>query len=226
MALRMCVALLALGLPACFDMERRDPGSDFELLLGDFEDAQVLGPYPFERWRPFFFNPDSKDREGSQPTGRAPGHAGGFSLMVEVDFKPTANGERTGGGLGAFSSGPATDFRRYRSLEFYAKYVTVGELLGAPRHYAQIGCISARAENPNATPELFTVRIFQATSEWQKFEYLLSDFDDPDWKPEKIEGGPEACRAAVDSVRFAVDASVKDNEEATGILHIDDVTLR
>jgi hypothetical protein len=224
--LRIEVVLLALLLPSCFDMTRRDPGGEAELVLGDFEDAQVLGPYPFERWRSFFFNPDTKEREARQPIARAPGYSDGFSLMVEVDFKPTSDGEPTGGGLGAFSNGSAADLRGYRALEFYAKYVTIGALVAPRRHYAQLGCRAARAENPNATPELFTVRIFEPTSEWKKFEYQLSDFDDPDWKPERIDGGPEACRAAVDSVRFSVDVQVAATEEAAGVLHIDDVKLR
>jgi hypothetical protein len=226
MPLRSHVAVLALVLPSCFDVVHREPGSESELLLGDFEEERVLGPYPFERWKSFFFNPDTREREDTQPTARAPGHSGGFSLMVEVDFKPTSDGEPTGGGLGAFSLGSAADLRGYRSLEFYAKYETRGALQSPRRHYAQLGCLAARAENPNATPELFTVRIFEPTKEWKKFEYLLSDFDDPNWKPERIDGGPEACRAAVDSVRFAVDVRVAPTEDAAGVLHIDDVKLR
>jgi hypothetical protein len=225
MPLCIHVAVLALLLSGCFDVEHRDPGSQAELLLGDFEDESLLGPYPFERWKSFFFNPDAEARADNELTERAPGYAGDYSLKVEVNFRPTSNGEPTGGGLGVFS-GSAVDLSGYRSLEFYAKYVTRGAVLAPRRHYAQLGCRSARAENPNATPELFTVRIFDPTSEWKKFEYLLSDFDDPDWKSDKIEGGPDACRAVVDSVRFAVDVQVGDTEEATGILHIDDVKLR
>jgi hypothetical protein len=219
-------AAVALLLLACFDVEHRDPGGQSELLLGDFEDESLLGPYPFERWKSFFFNPDVDDRARNERIERAPGYSGDFSLKVEVNFRPTSNGEPTGGGLGVFSLTSAADLRSYRSLEFHAKYVTLGAVLAPRRHYAQLGCRSARAENPNATPELFTVRIFDPTSEWKKFEYLLSDFDDPDWKSEKIAGGPDACRAVVDSVRFAVDVQVGDTEEATGVLYIDDVKLR
>ena len=233
MWLRMKVVALALLLPACFDMEQRDPGSETEVLLADFEGNSTHGPYPFERWEPFFFNPDGKainadgkTREDTQmwefSAGRPPA---GTAMMVEVDLMPQSNGDHTGGGIGSFALSSTRDLRGHRVLQVYAKSEIVGALVEPAKLYAQLGCVSAPRRNTQSTAELMVVSSFALDPEWRRFDLKLSDFHVPSWDiPDSVD--EDVCLAMVDSVRFVVSADVGLEEAATGRLYVDEVWLR
>jgi hypothetical protein len=58
---------------------------------------------------------------------------------------------------------------------------------------------------------------------WFTFRIGLQRFVQPPWQFDRIEGGPEACFARVDSLAFVLSTDVADGESGGAALYIDDV---
>lgn len=224
--------LPALALSACFDVQKVDPGKGV-FVISDFEKGDAVPNTDlFDRWFCLTFNPDlGQDPAQTVTCGveEHPGDQSQFGLMARFMLHNDApNVQYAGMSLLTLADGAAVDFNGYQDLFFNLK-VDFGD---PPPPMAQVdvqlGCSSVAAQDPNSNQEyfdLFHTITITAPSTWSSFRLPLSTFMQRMDETNLIKGGPKACLALVDNIRFEVNGQFTQGLSGSGTLHIDDVRL-
>jgi hypothetical protein len=216
----LVAALAVLAAPSCFDVQTVDPGP---LVVDDFEDGDYLPALPgFDRWFCYSFNP-----EGSQGYHCA-GAAGDEStsalyLDAQIDDPPDGKQQHGGAALATKSRVPL-EINPYREFVFSAKLESSTPALPSDAYmYVELGCSTALATDGSRPGDLYVVAGVDYKSSWQTYRFGVTSFGPPPWVLTHVMGGPERCRALVDSIRFTIDAQIVDGESGRGILTIDNI---
>jgi hypothetical protein len=128
--------------------------------------------------------------------------------------------------LMTLAGGAAVDFNGYQDLSFSLKI----ELGDPPPPMAQVdvqlGCSSVAAQDSNGNQEYFDLfHTVNATSTWSSFQLPLSTFMQRMDETNLFKGGPTACLALIDNIRFEVNGQFTQGQSGSGILHVDDIRL-
>jgi hypothetical protein len=224
--------LPALALPACFDVPKVDPG-DGVFVISDFEKGDAVPNTDlFDRWFCLTFNPElGQDPAQTVTCGveEHPGDQSQFGLMARFTLHNDApNVQYAGMSLLTSADGAAVDFNGYQDLSFNLK-VDFGD---PPPPMAQVdvqlGCNSVAAQDPNNNQEyfdLFHTITITTPSAWSSSRLPLSTFMQRMDETNLFKGGPKACLALVDSIRFEVNGQFTQGLSGSGTLHIDNVRL-
>jgi hypothetical protein len=215
-----CVALLALA--GCYDLERLDPGPERPyLLIDDFEDGDAEPSAPsFENWMALPFK--SGDEASTSIAIVDSDLDGGLALLGEFVFDDL-NGDFTGASLGIGNARNPLDVRRYRAIHVTWRFQP-GPLALPPttRFYAELQCNAAPPLGDVQSP--FWVQLaMPVSSDWKALRLDLAFFNEPTPEQPRIAGGPKACLATVDAIRFTIATSLGTLSPRGGSVYIDDV---
>jgi hypothetical protein len=221
---RVTILFAALAPAGCYDMERLDPGPESSFLLIDnFEDGDdTPSVTTFDDWKayPFKKGPGSSERIAVEESGVD----GGFALVGNFVFT-YLNGDFTGASMGIVNANPLLDVRRYRALHVASRFAPgSGSLPPNTRYYAELGCNSVVPIGNEPSP-YYVQLAMPVTGDWQASPLPLERFVEPSPEQPKIAGGPPACLAAVDSIRFTISMSLGPGAESGGTFSIDDVSF-
>jgi len=219
-----------LTLAACFDVKQVDPGpADF--LIDDFEDGDTVPKTSlFGRWGCSTFNPDTgqdPQQTASCDVERQPGDQSAFALLMRFKLHggPEPGPLYPVASLATLTPNAAVDFTGYRALTFNIRV----ELSDPPPPGAsfdvQLGCNSVAAEEQDAQEYFDLVQGISPTDKWAPKSLLLANFTQRADETNHFAGGPQACLAVVDSIRFEISGSFTSGQSGSGVIHIDDVRL-
>jgi len=224
----LCLLLLATTV-GCYDVEQVDPCAAAEpFLVDDFEGADQLPAPPFQQWTCRGFNPDD-DAEAVTTCAFTDGQDG-TAFMGDFALQDVMNTmqEFTGGALRT-SSTRAIDLGCYRELALSARF-EAGEMPPPPgsTFNAELTCKSAKSSGvvggTSGTP-FSVLRTLTLTSSWQSFRVPLTDFTQPNWQTERIDGNERGCLPAVDGVGLLLSTTLEDGESGGGKLYLDNVSF-
>jgi hypothetical protein len=224
MVTRACVALTLslVALVGCYDLERLDPGPESPyLLVDDFDDQDPIPSVRgFGRWSAYPFENSAEDNP-EPVVGFGGGDNGGSSLFGEFEFRYPGNNRYTGASLGVQALREPLDVGRFRALHVTARFDSGSTSLPPnARFYADLNCDSAPPLG-NVTAPLWVTKNMVVTNDWQQFR--LDGFDELTSEPDRIAGGPPACLAVVDGIRFTVSTDLPGQITVSGRFFIDDV---
>jgi len=216
----LCLLLLTTTV-GCFDVEQVDPcAGTTPFLVDDFEDDDVLASPPFERWSCSGFNPDGNP-QAVNDCGKISRDEENEAFMGDFTLTDVENElqEFTGASLST-SSTRTFDLGCYRAIGLSAKFVP-GNPPPPAKYYVELTCQSATS---GGTPGPYSViREIDLTSSWLRFPLSLSNFRQPTWQTNALDGGEKACLARVDGVGLLLSTNLGDGDTGSGVLYIDDV---
>lgn len=223
--------LPVLALQACFDVQPVDPGQGV-FVIDDFEDGDTLPKTSlFDRWECFTFNPDvgqDPEQTVSCDVEPQPGDQSAFGLFARFKLHGGASpGAHVYPGATLFTqaANAAVDFTGYRALVFNIRVEQSDPPPPDVMFDVQLGCNSVRAEHDNGQQYFDLVQGISPDPTWQPTPLLLSNFTQRADETNHFAGGPHACLALVDSVRFEIVGNFSSGQSESGVIHIDDVHL-
>ena len=216
--------LLALGALACFDVEKIDPcAAEGVFVVDDFEDEDLISTPPFQRWSCRAFNPD--DQPGAINACERTAGDDGSAFMGDFTLTDVPNGlqEFTGASLST-SATRTFDLACHRAVMLSAKFVP-GNPAPPARFYVELTCNSATSSG--LAGPYSVIRDIELSPSWLDFRLpLASDFVQPPWQTNRIDGGQQACLARVDGVGLLLSTNLADGQTGGGKLYIDNVAFQ
>lgn len=222
MVARVAVSLSLALSAGCYDLERLDPGPKASVLpIDDFEDGDRQPNANFDSWwraLPFNWGLNPPPEIAVAPSG----FESSYALQGTFEFRYPSH-EFMGVSLGISDARPHLDVNRYRALHVTARFDPGASVFNATtRIYADLGCESVPT-NDNITGAYVTHVMRDMSADWQSFVLELAGFGEPTSDPPRIVGGPRACLAELDGIRFTVGTNLATDEVVSGTLYIDDV---
>jgi hypothetical protein len=217
--------LVALGTLGCFDVQQIDPcAAEGPFLVDDFEDDDAIATPPFQIWSCRGFNPDDVSEEAVNACDRTTREDGSGAFMGDFTLTDMLNGTQEFTGASLRTSATRTfDLACYRAIELSAKFVP-GNPPPPGRFYVELTCESATSKGDRGQYSVLTE--IQLTPSWLDFRISLSsEFRQPTWQADTIDGGPQACLERVDGVGLLLSTNLADGETGGGTLFIDDVSF-
>lgn len=229
-ALAIGALLPALGLTSCFDVQTVEPGPG-TFAIADFEQGDAVpNTELFDRFFCYTFNPDLGQDPEQAVTCGIENHPGDQSQFALVATFMLHNGmpvpQYAGAGLSTIADTAAVDFNRYQDLVFMMRVEITEPLPPMAMVDVQLGCNSVAAQDANSNQEYFDLyHAVAATSQWSQFRISLATFTQRQDEMNLFKGGPKACLALVDSVRFEVVRQLTQGQSASGSIHVDSIRL-
>jgi hypothetical protein len=219
-AATLVCALAAVATSGCFDVRLVDPGP---VVIDDFDDGNLASALPnFDAWDSYSFNPNDQD---SHERGLVAETNSPFALYLDFSVDDPPDGEQQNGGAALISKSEVPwDVTSYRALVFSAKLesgtppIPTNALL-----YVELGCKTAVAEDGSRPGIFYVVASVNHTSTWREHRIEIHNFNTPSWDGTWVAGGPAQCLRRIDSIRFSVDAYLRDGESGRGVLTIDNI---
>jgi hypothetical protein len=217
-----------LTLTACFDVKQVDPGPQ-DFLIDDFEDGDAVPKTSlFGHWGCFSYNPDT----GQDPLQTVscdlepqPGDQSAFALLMRFKLHESVS-LYPGASLATFAPNTAADLTGYRALSFNIRVELSDPFPPDPTFHVELGCNSVTAETQDDQEYFDLDQRIAPTDKWTPKSLLLSNFTQRTDETNHFAGGPQACLAVVDSIRFEITGSFTSGQSGSGVIHIDDVRLQ
>jgi hypothetical protein len=224
---RVWPAAAAFALLGCYDMERLDlgPASPY-LLIDDFEDEDRLASaVQFHgSWKAIPFNADNNPNL-IERLDFVNGNTS-IALVGRFHFIDPGNQEFTGVNVGVSDARPLVDARFFEAIHFSIRFDSGNMPFPTiTNFYVQLGCDSAPPLGNAARPFWVHYGLDGVTNDWKTIEAPIKSFVEPTEMGERIDGGPAACLARVDSVRFTVTTHMRNEGPVTGSLYLDDINF-
>jgi hypothetical protein len=128
--------------------------------------------------------------------------------------------------VGVSNARPLLDARFFEAIHFSIRFDSGSTPFPTiTNFYVQLGCDSAPPLGNAARPFWVHYGLEGITNDWKTIDAPLERFVEPTEMGDRIEGGPAACLARVDSVRFTVATHMRLEDPVTGSLYLDDISF-
>lgn len=212
----------AVAVAGCYDLERLDPGPESHyLLIDDFEDGNgVPSASQFGSWRaaPFitgYDHPEELDVLEANDSA--------YALRAEFRLDYPNSDAYSGVSVGVFDARELLEGRVFQTFHFSARFVPSTPFPDVTEYYVQFGCAGA-PHVPGVDGPFWIEHNVDIGPEWQAQSLSVGAFGLPSNVGPLIEGGPPACLAVVDNIRFTVSTKLDAlDEPVSASLYIDDV---
>ena len=247
---RAALLLSALALPACFDLQKVDPGA---FVIDDFEDAD-LTPRANAQFGPWTCRPFTSAEQGTGPDagmdgGQDAGADGGQLVGADGGQSPDANAGQVvnclvepGGFKSSFAlaahfelSDPRDNVRQLGGIELFTKATADPVNLTGFRQFAfSIILDSGTPPLPAGSQVIVELGCSKMKLDPYADQSVTGLGLDRDWFPPALQldsfrqlnsSSNHACLQQVDSIRFQVLPGLDDGASTGGTLQIDDVRL-
>jgi hypothetical protein len=217
--------LLALGVSACFDPQKVDPGPR---VVDDCEDGDLQPSWStFPQWKADSF---TGDRPPTGPVdGGAVGGTGSLALepgdgdqhalaaTFELADMPDGVRQRPGAEVVTRMMGGTVDLTGFTQLVFDAFLEATPALPSANPLVVDLGCASF-SQDPLASQAVMNVDL--TSGYWVPFRLALADFQQQNTTHN------QACLAQIDSLHFTILPGLADGQAASVTLHLDNIKLQ
>jgi len=218
------VMLAALVPPACFDVDRVDPGV---VAIDDFDDGDFVPTMPeFVYWQCYAFNPATNRNYRCDHTD---GYMSPYSLFVDFALQDPLDGvqQYPGAGLKISAEGGPVDLTRYHELTVSMKLQSNSPPIPSEAQvYIELDCSNVVSESGAPVTDFYVVLAVKPTSNWSTYTLALSNWAAPTWQMEHVKGGIPACLRAIDGIAVSLSGELKDGQSGSGTLFLDGLSLQ
>jgi len=216
---------LALAVSGCFDVH------GVALMLDDFEDGDLSPSDPdFDFWECSSFNAAGR----GYSCDHTDGYRSLYALVLQATVvDPLDGAAQSGGAQLETKSHLPVDLSGVTEFRFDAKLVfDAGPVWPQASLNLEIGCTKADPDAGTGPVDLFVEMQVPYQADWAPFRVPTAGLVDPSlldppWPNTKtVPGGPAACLARANSVRFSVDAGLMDGETNSFTLSVDNIKYR
>lgn len=222
----LLAVLAAVAGAGCFDVRTVYPGP---YVIDDFDDGDLFPADP-DFNMPWSCSPlNAADLTKRPQCALDLGYKSESSLRMfaEVDDAADLQMNYPGASMAALATGGALDFSGYKEIVFSAKVESgVPPLPDGSQLTVEFGCMTTPTDNGIQTDQLRVSQSAAYKASWQTVALEMRNFGSPTFDSTHFVGGPAACLARVDSVRFSIIAKLADGASTQFTVNLDSVFLQ